>query len=223
MHLHRTFLKRNEVTNMKRLVVNFLMSLSLASILVGVGSHSAKSQVFRCSDIRLGEDERQEVRGNNSRAESRVAVGQSCENANWHESWNESVRRGAEQNQEFWRRWNESSQQNQEASERALCSFYGIDSPRCTHEGLRWQNQQEQAVERQQQQEAARIQQESERENYYRRRVQEAQYRVQYFQEQIAFWSDRPEMRQRHEQMLPLAEADLQRAQQELQSYLNQK
>jgi hypothetical protein len=213
----KIFLRRNGFTNMKRLVAGFLMSLSLASIfLVGIGSRAVRSQVFRCSDTSLGENEREEVRGNDSRAESRVAVGQDCEDANWHEYLNEQDRRDAELENQRMQDW-------REQSERRACQLYGINSPNCTHEGLRRQAQQEQEVERQRQQEAARIQQEAERENYFRQSVAAAQARVRQLQEDIAFWSDRPEMRQQEEQMLPLAEADLRRAEQELQNYLNQR
>jgi len=205
-----------------------LISLSLPPVsMFGIGSlQPAVSQVFRCSDTSSGEDEREEIRGDDSRSESRVAVGQDCDDANFTEYLNEQDRRDAEQDAEQRQDW-------REQSDRFACQAYGIDSPNCTHEGLRRQAQQEQEVERRQaqqeqeverqrQQESARIQQAAQQENYFRQRVDEAQARVRSIQGDIFFWSDHPDMMRRHEQMLPLAQGDLQRAEQELQNYLNQ-
>jgi len=204
---------------MKRPVfLGFLISLSWASVFgFGIGSlQPAASQVFRCSDTSLGEDDREEVRGGDSRSESRVAIGEDCEDANFTEYLNERDRRDAESENQRRQDW-------REQSERSACQFYGINSPNCTHEGLRRQAQQEQEQERQRQQESAQIQQEAQRENNFRQRVAEARSKVRSLQEDISFWSERPDMRQQSDQMLPLAEADLQRAEQELQNYLNQR
>lgn len=174
----------------------------------------ASAQVFSCSDESLGDDEREEVRGENSRRESRVTIGTDCDDANRYEYLNEQDRR------------------RQEESKRFGCTAFGINSPHCTDEGLRRQAQQEQEQERQRQQqeqeqkrqrqqESARIQQKVQRENDLRRGVKEAQAEVRSIQEHIIFWNDHPDLRQQYEQKLPLAEVDLQRAEQELQNYLN--
>ena len=210
--------EEKEVTDMKRPVfVGFLISLSLSPVLVfGIGSEPAAAQVFRCSDASLGENEREEVRGDNSRSESRVAVGQDCEGANFHEYLNEQERRKAEAENRRRQDW-------KEQIEKSACQSYGIGSPNCTHEGLRRQAQQEQEMERQRQQEAARIQQAAQQENYFKQRLEDARAKVRSIQQDMAFWSDRPEMRKTSELMLPQAKADLQLAEQELQNYLNQR
>ncbi|MEP0874001.1 hypothetical protein NDA01_30310 [Trichocoleus desertorum AS-A10] len=204
---------------MKKSLFGFtLLALSLSHILnIGVISvQPASAQLYRCSDIALGEDEREEIRGDNSRSESRVTIGQDCDDANYHEYLNERDKI----NNQWW-------QQREKASERSACAFFGIDSPRCTDEGLKRQAQQEQAQERRQQEEAARIQQaaqqEAAQEKYFRQRVENAKAEVRSIQESIIFWNDRPDNRRMYELKLPLAEADLQSAEKELQDYLNQK
>lgn len=124
---------------MKRPVfVSVLISLSLTPIFsFGFGSlQPAVSQVIRCSDTSLGEQKREEVRGDNSRTESSISVGQDCNDANFYEYLNERNRRQDEQDQ----RQNESFN---EMRSRFACQAFGIDSPRCTDPKLRHQAQQE--------------------------------------------------------------------------------
>lgn len=198
--------------------VGVLISLSLAPVFdFGISSlQPAVSQVIRCSDTSLGEEKREEVRGDDSRSELRVSIGQDCSDANFYEYLNEQRRRDAE------------------SSKRFACEAFGIDSPRCTDPELRRQAQQEQEQERQRQLESARIQekrqlesdriqQEAQRENSLRRNVAIARSEVRSIQEKIIFWSEKPDFRQMSEKKLPLAEADLQRAEKELQDYLNQR
>lgn len=211
---------------MKPLVVVFAtLSLSVSHF-IGFGIDSLKSasaQVFRCDDTSLGEDEREEIREENSRRESRVAIGSNCRDANYYEYLNQRNQREAELEQQRMQDW-------QDRSERTACEFYGIDSPNCTHEGLRRQAREEEARAKEEegreharQIEAAQIQQEAQRESNLRQSVAAARDEVRKIQEDIAFWSRHPEMQQQHKEQLPLAEADLQRAEQELQNYLNQR
>lgn len=176
----------------------------------------ALAQLFRCSDESLGEDEREEIRGEDSRAESKVAIGSDCSDANFREYSNERDKREAE-SQKQQRQFLEKRQQQ------LSCGFHGINSPQCIDPDLRHQAQQEQERKRQQQLESDRIQQQAKQEADLRERVETARARIRRYQEDIAFWSHRPDMAQSTLQMLPLAEADLQRTEQELQNYLSQR
>lgn len=203
--------------SVKRKIFSFLVSLSLPSILVmGFETHSVNSQVFRCNDTRLGEDKREELRSDNSRAGSQVVVGQDCSNANDNELLNEWSRRNAESE-------NQRRQDSREHSDRVACQFYGVNSPNCTHEGLRRQAQQEQELKRQQQSRDIQKQQEINQENYFRQKLEIARRELRSTQESIIFWNDRPERRQEYEQKLPLAKLDVQNAERELHQYLNQR
>lgn len=204
---------------MKPLVVVFAtLSLSISHVVgFGIGSlKPASAQLFRCDDTSLGDDEREEIRGEDSRRESRVAIGTNCRDANYHEYLNERNRREAELERQRMQDWDEKSK-------RTACEFYGINSPNCTHEGLRQQAREEEDRERARQIEAAQIQQEAQRENNLRQAVAAAQAEVRSIQESIIFWREYPDNQQQYKEKLPLAEANLQRAEQELQNYLTQK
>jgi len=176
----------------------------------------ASAQVFRCSDTTLGQDDREEVRGEDSRSESKVAVGTDCGDANFYEHLNEQMRRDAESRKERdaasdkWR-------------QRQSCEFYGIRSSQCTDPELKRQAQQEDEINRQRQLQADQIRKEAEREETLRQNVKDARARIRHDQEEIAFWSAKPEMSASETKMLPIHEAELQRAEQELKDYLAQK
>ena len=195
-----------------------LLGLSLGHILnFGAASvQPASAQVFRCSDSSLGVDNREQTRGEDSRSESKVAIGTDCNNANFNEQINEMNRRNAELKKL-------DMESMEDHMKRVSCEFYGIHSPNCTHEGLRRQAQQEDEIQRKRQAEDDQIRKEAGIEKTLRDNVENARSVVRHHQEQIAFWSDHPDMRQSDEKMLPISEADLQRAEKELQDYLDKK
>jgi hypothetical protein len=203
---------------MKQLVLVFASLVSLSQFLgFGIGFiDSASAQVFRCDDTSLGNDEREENREENTRRESKVVLGADCSNSNFYEYLNESGKRDTELKQQQMQNW-------EERSKRAACELYGINSPNCTHEGLRRQAREEEDKVLTQRKEAFRILQEVQRENNLREAVASARSEVRSLQESIAFWYEHPDKQKRYQQLLPPAEEDLRRAEQELQDYLTQK
>ncbi len=187
----------------------------------------ASAQVFRCSDTTLGQDDREEVRGEDSRSESKVVVGADCGIANFYEYANESDRRNAESLKERMRLDAESRKESDAAfhkrSQRLSCEFHGIHSSKCTDPELKRQAQQEDEINRQRQLQADQIRKEAEREETLRQNVKNARTRLQNTPESIAFWSTHPEMAASKKTMLPIHEAELQRTEQELKDYLAQK
>lgn len=198
----------------------------------------ASAQVFRCSDTTLGQDDREEVRGDDSRSESKVVVGTDCENANFYEQINERNRRDAESRKErsanFYEQIRRDAERNAELQkerdaasdkrrQRQSCEFYGIRSSQCTDPELKRQAQQEDEINRQRQLQADQIREEAEREETLRQNVKNARTRVQDDKESIVRWKDTPQFRENYEKMLPIHEAELQRTEQELKDYLAQK
>jgi hypothetical protein len=222
---------------MKPLIIGFFtLGLSMSHVLsFGIDSlKPASAQVFRCDDESLGEDKRQEVRGYDSRNESKVVLGSDCGNANFYEYVNEQNRRSDESFREMDKNWNERLRRQKESMNESMresrieaCEFFGAHSRACTDEGFKQQarEEEERAIEaaRIQQEQNAKIQQEQQRENELRHAVKSARSNIRGTQEQIAFWNARPDMQEQHKQLLPLYEEDLRRAEQELNDYLSQK